>query len=136
MGRVRLQEFAVKLDLVLEFRELLNKFPFYVANLHKFLILLSLRMDADTNFFIAFLQKGVVDCDLLDIREYCREVLLIEFQFLDLFHIHAFQVLFREHVNGHGGGADLLHVFDLLLIRLLRIEGIQRLLKLYYDFNA
>jgi hypothetical protein len=99
MGRVRLQEFAVNLDLVLEFRELLYKLPFYVADLYKFLVLLSLRMDADTNFFIAFLQEGVVDRDLLDIREYRREVLFIEFEFLDLLHIHTFQVLFREHVN-------------------------------------
>ena len=133
---MRLQKFAVKLDLVLEFRELLDKLPFYVANLNKFLVLLSLRMDADTNFFIPFLQEGVVNCDLFYIREYRREVLLIEFEFLDLLHIHTFQVLFREHVNGHGGGADLLHVFDLLLISLLRIQSIQRLLKLYYDFDA
>lgn len=90
MGRVRLQEFAVKLDLVLEFCELLDKLPFYVTDLNKFLVLLSLRMDADTNFFIAFLQEGVVDRDLLYIREYCREVLLIEFKFLDLLHIHTF----------------------------------------------
>ena len=94
MGRVRLQEFAVKLDLVLEFRELLDKLPFYMADLNKFLVLLSLRMDADRNFFIPFLQEGVVDCDLFDIREYCRKVLLVEFKFLDLLHIHTFQVLF------------------------------------------
>ena len=94
MGRVRLQEFAVKLDLVLEFRELLDKFLFYVAQLNKFLVLLRLRMDADTNFIISFLQEGVVDSDLFDIREYFREVLLIEFKFLDLLHIHAFQIFF------------------------------------------
>jgi hypothetical protein len=99
MGRVRLQEFAVKLDLVLEFSELLDELSFYVADLYKFLVLLSLRMDADTNFFIPFLQEGVVDRDLFDIREYRREVLFIEFEFLDLLHIHTFQVLFREDVN-------------------------------------
>ena len=135
MGRVRLQEFAVKLDLVLEFRVLLDKLLFYVAKLNKFLVLLRLRMDANTNFIISFLQEGVVDRDLFDIREYFLEVLLIEFKFLDLLHIHTFQILFREHVNGHGAGADLFDVFDLLMIRLLRIKGIKRLLKLHYDFN-
>ena len=70
MGRVRLQEFSIKLDLVLEFRVLLDKLLFYVAKLNKFLVLLCLRMDADTNFIISFLQKVVVDCDLFDIREY------------------------------------------------------------------
>ena len=136
MGRVRLQEFAVKLDLVLEFRVLLDKLLFYVAKLNKFLVLLCLRMDANTNFIISFLQEGVVDSDLFDIREYFREVLLIEFQFLDLLRIHAFQILFREHVNGHSAGANLLDILDLLMIRLLRIKGIKRLLKLHYDFNA
>jgi hypothetical protein len=121
MGRVRLQEFAVKLDLVLEFRVLLDKLLFYMAKLNKFLVLLCLRMDADTNFIISFLQKVVVDCDLFDIREYFREVLLIEFKFLDFLNIHAFQILFREHVNGHGAGADLFDIFDLIMIRLLRI---------------
>ena len=39
--RLRLQEFAVKLDLILEFRELLDKLLFNVAKLDKFLVLLS-----------------------------------------------------------------------------------------------
>jgi hypothetical protein len=78
-------------------------------------------MNADTDFIIPFLQEVVVNSDLFDIREYFREVLLIEFKFLDLFHIHAFQILFREHVNGHSAGANLLDILDLLMISLLRI---------------
>ena len=51
-------------------------------------------MNADTYFIISFLQKVVVNRDLFDIGEYFREVLLIEFKFLDLLHIHAFQIFF------------------------------------------